>query len=139
MWCAVRIPIDRSLQLLLIGLGLLGPLTAADVCASICTLVRAEAKKQDIPAISVAIVRNNQIACSVALGWADLEQRIPNTPKSRHRLASLSKPVTAVLTMKLMEEGRLALDDSICRLMPELPERYAPVTVRRLLAHQRGI
>ena len=113
MWCAVRIPIDRSLRLLLIGLGLLGPLTAADVCASIRTLVRAEAKKQDIPAISVAIVRNNQIACSVALGWADLEQRIPNTPKSRHRLASLSKPVTAVLTMKLMEEGRLALDDSI--------------------------
>lgn len=68
MWCVVRIPIDRSLRLLLIGLGLLGPLTAADVFASIRTLVRAEAKKQDIPAISVAIVRNNQIACCVALG-----------------------------------------------------------------------
>ena len=127
------------MRLLLIGLGLLGPLAAADVCASIRTLVGAEAKKQDIPAISVAIVQNNQIACSVALGWADLEQRIPNTPKIRHRLASLSKPATAVLTMKLMEEGRLALDDSIRRLMPELPERYAPVTVRRLLAHQSGI
>ena len=71
MWCAVRIPIDRSLRLLLIGLGLLGPLTADDVCASIRTLVRAEAKKQDIPAISVAIVQNNQIACSVAPGWPE--------------------------------------------------------------------
>src|SRR5437588_12850598 len=38
-----------------------------------------------------------------------------------------------------MEEGRLALDDSIRTLMPELPARYAPTTVRRLLSHQSGI
>jgi CubicO group peptidase (beta-lactamase class C family) len=61
------------------------------------------------------------------------------TAKSQHRLASLSKPVTAVLTMKLVEEGRLALDDSIRKFMPELPTWYDRVTIRRLLAHQSGI
>ena len=118
---------------------MLGPLAADDICGSIRALVRAEAKRQDIPALSAAIVRNYQIACSVAEGWADLEQHIPNTAKRRHRLASLSKPVTAVLTMKLVEEGKLALDDSIGNLMPELPGRYDSVTVRRLLSHQSGI
>ena len=128
-----------TMRLLIIGLGLLGPLSADDLCGSIRALVRAEAKRQDIPALSVAIVRNNQIACSVAQGWADLEQQIPNTVKSRHRLASLSKPITAVLTMKLVEEGKLALNDSIRKLMPELPAQYDSVTVRRLLSHQSGI
>lgn len=111
----------------------------ATVLESIRTLVRAEASTQDIPAISVAIVRANQVACSIAEGWADLEQHVPNTTKSQHRLASLSKPFTAVLTMKLVEQGRLALDDSVRKLLPELPTRYDAVTIRRLLSHQSGI
>lgn len=123
----------------LILLGLLGELAAADLCGSIRTLVAAESKKQDIPAISVAVVQNNQIACSIAQGWADLEQRVPNTTKSRHRLASLSKPIAAVLTMKLVEEDKVALGDSIRKLLPELPPRYGAVTIRRLLSHQSGI
>jgi len=126
-------------RLALIAVGVLWPLAAADFCESIRAIVRTEAKKQDIPAISVAIVKNNQIACSVAQGWADLEQRVANTTKSRHRLASLSKPITAVLTMALVEEERLGLDDSIRKVMPELPARYDAVTIRRLLAHQSGI
>jgi len=86
------------------------PLAAADFCGSIRLLVRSESQKQNLPAISATIIRNNKIVCSIAQGWADLEQRVPNTIKSRHRLASLSKPITAVLTMKLVEKGRLVLD-----------------------------
>jgi len=41
--------------------------------------------------------------------------------------------------MKLVEEGRLVLDDSIRRVLPELPARYDAVTLRRLLSHQSGI
>jgi CubicO group peptidase (beta-lactamase class C family) len=114
-------------------------LSAADLCEPIRSLVAAEAKRQDIPAISVAVVRNNQIACSIAVGWADLEQRVPNTAKSRIRLASLSKPVTAVLTMKLAEEGKIDLGGSIRLIMPELAAPYEGVTIKRLLSHQSGI
>ena len=120
-------------------LAVVWPMSAADFCGPIRSLVRNESQKQNIPAISVTIVQNNKIVCSIARGWADLEQRVPNTIKSRHRLASLSKPIAAVLTMKLVEEGRLVLDDSIRRVLPELPARYEAVTIRRLLSHQSGI
>jgi len=118
---------------------LLEPSHAASVCGPIRALVRAAAQQQKIPAISAAIVQNSRVACSISLGWADLEQRVPNTPSSLHRLASLSKPVTAVLTMKLVEEKKLALDDSARRFLPALPDGYDGVTLRRLLCHQSGI
>lgn len=117
----------------------MGQLAAADIWGSIRALVAAESKRQDIPSISVAVVRNNQIDCSIVQGWADQEQRVPNTARSRHRLASLSKPITAVLTMKLVEEGKVALDDSVRTLRPELPARYDAITFKRLLSHQSGI
>lgn len=79
------------------------------------------------------------LVCSVALGQAVLEQHIPNTARGRHRLASLSKPVTAVLTMQLLEEGKLALNDSVRKFIPTLPAIYDAVTIRRLLSHQSGI
>ena len=120
-------------------LGLHFSLSATDMCGVIRALAGAEANRQGIPAISVAVVWNHRLVCSIALGWADLARRIPNTPKSRHRLASLSKPVSAVLTIKLAEEGHLALDDSVRKFMPDLPGRYDPVTIRRLLSHQSGI
>jgi serine beta-lactamase-like protein LACTB, mitochondrial len=124
---------------LVLGLTFFTHLLAADLCEQVRFLVEEEARKQDIPGISVTIVRDNQLACSIAFGWADLEQRIALTTRSRHRLASLSKPVTAALTMWLVQEGRLALDDSVRKFMPELPSRYDPVTIRRLLSHQSGI
>jgi serine beta-lactamase-like protein LACTB len=129
----------QAVRFLLVCLAFLAPLAAADLCDSIRTLVLAEAQRQDMPAISVTVIHNNRIACSVAYGWADLEQRVPNTTTSRHRLASLSKPVTAVLTMKLVEDEKLSLDKSVRRLMPNLPFKFDAVTVRRLLSHQSGI
>lgn len=127
------------MRFLLIAIAFTGSLTGADLCGSIRNLVGAESQKQAIPAISVAVVRDNRLVCSVALGFADLEQRLPNTPKSRHRLASISKPVSATLTMRLVEEGRVALDDSVRKFMTELPAEYEGVTIRRLLSHQSGI
>ena len=127
------------MRFLLAAIALAGGLPGADLCSSIRSLVVAESQKQDIPAISVAAVRDNHLVCSIALGFADLEHRIPNTAKSRHRLASLSKPVSATLTVKLVEEGRMALDDSVRKFMPELPAEYEAVTIRRLLSHQSGI
>ena len=111
----------------------------AGICDTVRAWVQDEARRQEIPAISVAIAQDNRIACSISLGLADLEHRIPNTENSRHRLASLSKPVTAVLTMQLVEQGRLALDDSVRKFLPDLPARYDAVTIRRLLSHQSGI
>ncbi|MBL8237180.1 MAG: beta-lactamase family protein [Bryobacterales bacterium] len=126
----------RSLAL---ALAFLAALPAADICSSIRAAVQAESRKQGIPAISVAVIRATKVVCSVALGQADLEQQISNTARSRHRLASLSKPVNSVLTMQLVEEGKLALNDSVRKFIPTLPAAYDAVTIRRLLSRQSGI
>jgi CubicO group peptidase (beta-lactamase class C family) len=55
------------------------------------------------------------------------------------RLASISKPLTALAAMSLLEEGKLDLDAPIQRYVPSFPQKRWPVTLRMLLSHQSGI
>lgn len=66
-------------------------------------------------------------------GTADLEGKVPLTRHSAFRLASVSKPFTAMAILRLAETGDLCLDDPITRLLPELP--WDEVTIRHLLQH----
>jgi CubicO group peptidase (beta-lactamase class C family) len=91
------------------------------------------------PGLSVAVASHNRIILSKAWGKADLEQNVPMTTASVHRLASLSKPITGTIIMDLVENGKLALDASIRQYLARLPEDYQKVTVRHLLSHQSGI
>ena len=99
--------------------------------------VRFEATK--CPGLSVAVASNNRIVFSRALGKADIEQGVPLTTASVHRLASLSKPITGTIIMDLVEQEKLGLDVSVRQYLPELPESYQKVTLRHLLSHQSGI
>jgi len=76
---------------------------------------------------------------SKALGKADIEQDVPLTTASVHRLASLSKPITGTIIMDLVEQGKLELDVSVRKYLPELPEPYQKITLRHLLSHQSGV
>lgn len=89
--------------------------------------------------VSVAISVDGQMAYTKAFGFADLEHRVPATPETVYRLASISKPLTAVAIMKLVEEGKLGLDEDIRRYVPEFPEKPWPVTIRQLLTHTSGV
>jgi serine beta-lactamase-like protein LACTB, mitochondrial len=71
--------------------------------------------------------------------YADLENLVPATASTVYRLASVSKPITAVAAMQLIERRRLALDDTVGKWLPEMPEALRPITVRQLLSHQGGI
>ena len=73
------------------------------------------------PGLSVAVALNNRIVFSKALGKADIEQDVPLTTASVHRLASLSKPLTGTIIMDLVEQGKLDLDVSVRKYLPELP------------------
>ncbi len=68
----------------------------------------------------VAVVRRGRQRVVLAAGVADLDSGMPMRPDTVMRIASLSKPVGAVLTMQLVEAGVLALDDAIGRWLPEL-------------------
>src|SRR5271165_7161602 len=76
------------------------------------------------PGLSVAIAAGGEIFVSKALGSADIEQNVPLTIRSAHRLASLSKLVTGTIMMELVEAGRLKLDAPVRVYLPELPASY---------------
>lgn len=74
-----------------------------------------------------------------AAGLADSTSNIPMTADMKMRLASITKPLTAFLTMKLVEDGVLQLNDTVEDYLPgQLPE-VDEITVKMLLNHSGGI
>jgi len=89
------------------------------------------------PGVAVSI--HNSVFYSKAWGFADVEQGVPLTSDSIHRLASVSKLVTATMIMDLVQAGKLKLDFPIRTYLTDLPGTYDKITVRHLLSHQSGI
>jgi len=92
-----------------------------------------------IPGLSCAIAVRGELVARIGLGLADVENDVPATPQTVYRLASISKPITAVLAMQLVERGELDLDADVHTLVPEWPAQRWPVTTRQLLAHLGGV
>ena len=91
------------------------------------------------PAISVAVWDGQGPIWTRAWGKADLENDVPATPRTVFRLASISKPFTAVAVLRLVEMGKLNLDLPVQKYLPKYPKKKWPITVRELLCHQSGI
>ena len=92
-----------------------------------------------VPGIAVAVVLHGNPAWSKGYGMADLEAAVPVTPQTLFRLASVSKPITAVAAMRLWEQGKLDLDAPVQRYCRSFPEKPWPITTRELLGHLGGI
>jgi CubicO group peptidase (beta-lactamase class C family) len=98
-----------------------------------------ELRRQHIPGLSVAIVRDGQLVFARGYGYANLEHRVPATDSTVYQSGSLGKQFTAALVLQLADSGRFSLEDPIRRWLPEGPPRWDSVTVRHLLTHTSGI
>lgn len=99
--------------------------------------------------------RDDRVLDTAAVGWADVEAKLPLARDSLFRIASMSKPVTSVAALMLLEEGRLALDEPIAHRAPEFGEMRVlrdadgplddavaaerPITFEDLLTHRAGV
>ncbi len=105
--------------------------------------IRLRAVMQDVPGVSYGITHAGRTVRLGALGVSDLDAGRPATPDDGtcYRVASISKTVTATLTMQLVERGRLRLDDPVSAHLPWLRSALpdGPVTIRHLLTHSGGI
>lgn len=86
---------------------------------------------------NVLIVQKGKILYRNSFGFAHMKAKDTLSSDSRFQLASLSKPFTAVAVLKLIQEGRVALDDSVQRFFPDFP--YHGVKVDMLLSHRSGL
>jgi len=97
--------------------------------------------------ISLAISHGEKLVYSGSVGYADSKHTKKLTPGYRMRIASLSKPITSIAIMKLMEENKLALDEKVFGEdgifkneygMPIYNGNFVDSTVRQLLEHSSG-
>ena len=72
-------------------------------------------------------------------GFSDLENKVPAKAESAYRLASVTKPMTAIAIMQLVEKKKIDLDAEVQTYVPYFPKKQWPVTVRQVLGHLGGI
>ena len=103
-------------------------------------------KKYQLPGVTVAIVRNDKLVYINCYGYQDSETPAQNN--NLFRIASISKPVTLVALMKLMQNGNLSMDDKVFGANGILGEDFGPlpagggwekITIRHLIEHKSGI
>jgi len=112
------------------------PAVAAQIDAG---LQQATGEKKGLtPAISVAVVENGRLAYARAFGVADVTAKTPATPQTRFRIASVTKMITAVAVMQLVEAGRVRLDEKVAAYLVNVPHGRE-ITIRQLLTHTSGL
>ena len=92
-----------------------------------------------VPGLSVAVVEDGNYVWAAGFGFADLENNVPASEHTLFRLASISKPLTAVGAMELWERGKLDLDVPVQKYCPSFPQKPAPITTRQVMGHLGGI
>jgi serine beta-lactamase-like protein LACTB, mitochondrial len=91
------------------------------------------------PGLALAVAVDGKIVYSEGFGFADLEERVPVWPTTKFRIGSISKPLTAVGLMELVQSGKLDLDAPIQKYVPSFPDKGALITVRMVGGHLAGI
>lgn len=120
---------------------------------------KAKVDAGEYPGMVVLVARDNKIVWFDAIGYRDREAKAPMTRDALFRIASMTKPITSLSIMMLVEEGKLKLDDPLSQYLPEFrnvqvgvekpdaagkPElatepAHRAITLRDLLRHTSGI
>ncbi|MER6348050.1 serine hydrolase domain-containing protein [Streptomyces sp. NPDC001595] len=108
-----------------------------------------------LPGFLVAVARGGRVAHLTTYGHRDVAAGLPVRPDTLWRIYSMTKPVTAVAALLLVEEGRLSLDDPVARHLPEFADARVyvegsgestrtrpaagPIRIRHLMTHTAGL
>jgi CubicO group peptidase (beta-lactamase class C family) len=102
------------------------------------TIVAEAMRARRIPGVAIAVVEDGRVS-ERAYGVANLETKTPLRTDAVFELASITKQFTAAAIMLLVEDGKVALDESVRTYVDAAPETWAGITVRQLLTHTAGL
>jgi CubicO group peptidase (beta-lactamase class C family) len=120
----------------------------------IVSTLNADIAKEIIPGATLLIVRNGKIAFYESFGWLDTATKTPMPKNAIFRIYSMSKPITSVAAMMLVEQGKLFLSDPVQKYIPafadmkvavqkpdkvDLVPAVRPITVQDLMRHTSGL
>jgi D-alanyl-D-alanine carboxypeptidase len=117
----------------------LTPAQADKITDEVDVYVKAQMEKQHIPGVSLAVVRDGKVVLAKGYGLANVELSVPATTDTVYELLSVSKEFTAAAILLLVEEGKVSLDETVPKYLPDSPAAWKDVTVRHLLSHTSGI
>ena len=136
----------RKLILSLFLLSAAVPASAQDQLAAYDRFMTDLLQRYHLPGGALAVSRDGRLLLAKGYGFADREHNRPVEADSLFRIASISKPFTAVAILRLVEQGKLHLDDKAFSYLADLhppkgqtPDpRLALITIRQILHHTGG-
>jgi D-alanyl-D-alanine carboxypeptidase len=114
-------------------------LSQAEIAERVRAAVEQVIARPDAVGLSVAVARGDEIIVDAGFGKADLEWNMPADENAVFRIGSVTKQFTAAAIMKLAEQGKLSLDDSLSGYVREFDTGGRRVTIRQLLNHTSGV
>jgi CubicO group peptidase (beta-lactamase class C family) len=103
----------------------------------------AKAAEREQPGLSIGIVRDQELIFAKGYGYADLNNRMPATPQTLYRVASVTKLFTATSVMQLRDAGKLRLDDPVAKHLEwfqlHSTKGDVPIQVWHLMTHLSGL
>lgn len=93
----------------------------------------------EYPGVSISVGIKDSIVWSEGFGYADVSKNKAVNPDHQFRYYSLSKSITGMALIKLMESGQIDIEKSAREYLPDLPEVYQKVLIKHLIAHTAGI
>lgn len=94
---------------------------------------------RESPGGTALVVKDRNILYKRAFGLSDLELKARMNPDNVFRIASITKQFTACAIMKLIEQGKLSLQDSIVKFIKDYPSQGQNITIEQLLTHTSGV
>ena len=124
--------------------------------AVIGQVLKADVDQHRLPGAVLVIMRHGRVAYETAAGSRDPQQPGPTDPNDIYRIYSMSKPITVVAALMLLERGQIALDDPVSKYLPQFTTMQVgvpnesgggmhlvpadhPMTVQDLMRHSAGL
>lgn len=107
--------------------------------SEVIAYLKKEMAEQQIPGCQLAVIRDNKLLFSEALGVANVPFSIPATKNTLFSINSIAKVFASVAVMQLVEQHKLSIGDPISKYVDSIPENWKKVTVKQLLSHTSGL
>jgi CubicO group peptidase (beta-lactamase class C family) len=115
--------------------------TLDDALAAISAYAPQALRDQGAPGLSVAITDRTHVLRTITVGYANVDAKLPVTPQTRFPIGSITKSMTALSLMQLVDAGKLDLAAPVTRYLPDfrIATDGKPIVLHELLSHTGGV